>query len=401
MPVVKSGRSRSTLKSPADRAKGEKKTPGKKKTKGSGGKGKDAPKKKQIKIPGAAKIQIQDLPSFSRQLAAMLSAGMPIVASLEALEEQTGNPHFKPVIARVKGHIENGAALSEAMGSNSAVFDELYVNMVRGGESGGQLAETIDRLAGFLENSAKLRRKVKGAMMYPIIVLCIAISISIGMIMFIVPVFADMFADFGADLPGPTRFLMNLSDSLRAYGIYIFGACVVAAVTFSKWKATPNGALVMDGVALKAPVMGELVRKIASARFARTFSQLIRSGVPILGALEIVSGATGNKVAGNVISDARDTVERGDSLSSAMLTQTVFPSMLVRMLSAGEKTGKIDEMMDNIADFYEDEVETALGGLTSMIEPLLMIFMGVVVGFILVAMFMPMFKLGQVVSGGF
>ncbi len=363
------------------------------------GAAKKGPNIKGNKIPGASKIAGELLPGFSRQLSAMLSAGMPIVASLDGLEEQADNPNFKYVIQQIKKSIENGAAFSEALRQYPSVFDDLYANMVKGGETGGQLAETISRLAGFLEASAKLKRKVKSAMMYPVIVLCIAITIAIGMILFIVPVFGEMFKDFGAALPAPTQFLLNMSVWMKKWGILVVMGITGGVILFKKWKATPAGAYKFDEMVLNAPVFGELNKKVASARFARTFGQLIRSGVPILSALEIVSGATGNKVAGKIIMNARSAVEKGEPLSSVMLTQKVFPIMLVRMLQAGEKTGKVDEMMDSIADFYDDEVETMLGGLTSLLEPLLMVFLGVIIGGIVMCMFLPIFKMGSVVGG--
>jgi len=355
---------------------------------------------KRNEVAGAKKIVNELLPGFSRQLAAMLSAGMPIVATLDALQEQTDNPNFKTVISRLKASIENGAAFSEALRHFPSVFDDLYANMVHGGEMGGQLPETIGRLAGFLEASAKLRRKVKSAMMYPVIILCIATIIAIGMIVFIVPVFGEMFADFGANLPAPTQFLLDLSTGLKKYGLYVAGGIIALVMIFKRWKATPSGAYAFDELMLKAPVFGELRKRVASARFARTFGQLIRSGVPILQALKIVSGATGSVVAGKIITDASQAVENGEPLSSAMVKQTVFPILLVRMLQAGEKTGKIDEMMDNIADFYDDEVETMLSGLTSLLEPLLMVFLGVIIGGIVLCMFLPIFKMGEIVGGG-
>jgi type IV pilus assembly protein PilC len=355
--------------------------------------------KQRQRIPGAKKIVNDQLPAFSRQLASMLSAGMPIVSCLETLEEQTDNPAFKPVIRQVAKNIENGSALSESLRMFPAVFDTLYCNMVKGGETGGQLAETISRLAGFLEASARLRRKVKSAMMYPTIVMCIALGIAAAMIVFIVPVFGEMFADFGAQLPGPTQFLLNVSGWSRKYGIFLVLGIVAFVILFKKWKATPSGAYAFDSALLKFPVFGELNQKVASARFARTFGQLIRSGVPILDALEIVSGATGNNVASRVIVSAREAVEKGEPLSSGLQAQTVFPIMLVRMMQAGEKTGKVDEMMDNIAEFYDDEVETMLAGLTSLLEPLLMIFLGVIIGGIVVCMFLPIFKMGEIVGG--
>ncbi len=356
------------------------------------------PTRKQ-RIPSSRKIVTDQLPSFSRQLASMLSAGMPIVTCLETLEEQTDHPGFKPVIRQVSRNIENGSALSEALRQFPSIFDDLYCNMVRGGETGGQLAETIGRLAGFLESSAKLRRKVKSAMMYPTIVLCIALGIATAMILFIVPVFGEMFEDFGAKLPAPTQFLLDLSNSARKYGVYVVLCIVGLVIAFKKWKASPRGAYAMDSLALKLPVFGELNRKVASARFARTFGQLIRSGVPILDALNIVSGATGNNVASAVIRGAREFVEKGEPLSSGMKNQTVFPVILVRMLQAGEKTGKVDDMMDNIADFFDDEVETMLSGLTSLLEPLLMVFLGVIIGGIVMCMFLPIFKMGEIVGG--
>jgi type IV pilus assembly protein PilC len=358
------------------------------------------PKGGRQKVAGAGKIVNTLLPGFSRQLAAMLSAGMPIVGTLEALQEQTDNPNFKPVIAGIKANIENGAAFSDALRKYPTIFDDLYCNMVHGGEMGGQLPETIARLAGFLESSAKLRRKVKSAMMYPIIVLCIAIIIALGLITFVVPVFGEMFADFGADLPGPTQFLLNMSGFMKSYGIFVILGMVAVVFVFKRWAKTENGAFAVDRFFLRAPVFGELKKRVAAARFARTFGQLIRSGVPILQSLQIVSGATGSVVAGKVILKAANAVENGEPLSSSMINQDVFPIMLVRMLQAGEKTGKIDEMMENIADFYDDEVETMLSGLTSLMEPLLMVFLGVIIGGIVLSMFLPIFKMGEIVGGG-
>ncbi|MFC1496855.1 type II secretion system F family protein [Verrucomicrobiota bacterium] len=349
-------------------------------------------------VAGSRKIVNDLLPGFSRQLAAMLSAGMPIVASLEALQEQSDNPAFKRIIAQIKMNIENGSAFSESLRQFPSVFDDLYANMIKGGETGGQLPETIARLASFLESSSKLRRKVKSSMMYPVIVLCLALAIATGMIIFIVPVFGDMFKDFGANLPAPTQFLLDLSGYLKKYGLLVLAGLVGLVIVFKKWKKTESGAYKFDKFVLKTPVFGELGKKLASARFARTFGQLIRSGVPILSALEIASGSTGNKVACKVIMDARGGVEKGEPLSSSMLEQTVFPTMLVRMLQAGEKTGKIDEMMDSIADFYDDEVNTMLAGLTSLLEPLLMIFLGVIIGGIVICMFLPIFKMGEIVA---
>jgi type IV pilus assembly protein PilC len=350
------------------------------------------------RIPGGKKIVSELLPGFSRQLGAMLSAGMPIVASLETLEEQAENPNFKLVLNRVRKAIENGSALSDALRQFPAIFDDLYANMVKGGETGGQLAETVQRLASFLEASAKLKRKIKSAMMYPTIVLCVAIAIATGMILFIVPVFGQMFADFGKALPAPTQFLLDVSHQMRKYGIFVLAAIIIAVIAFKKWKATPQGAYTFDSFVLKMPVFGELTRKVAAARFARSLGQMIRSGIPILNALEIVSGATGSRVMGHAIMQLRTAVERGEPVSSAMNEMKIFPVMLVRMMQAGEKSGKVDEMLESIADFYDDEVDTMLSGLTSLLEPLLMVFLGVIIGGIVLCMFLPIFKMGEIVG---
>ena len=355
--------------------------------------------KDKKRVPGAKKVVSDLLPPFSRQLGAMLSAGMPIVASLETLETQTDNPNFKSVLNRVRKSIENGSAFSESLRQFPTIFDDLYANMVKGGETGGQLSETVIRLAAFLESSAKLRRKVKSAMMYPTIVLCVAFAIAIGMIIFIVPVFGQMFADFGKALPAPTQFLLDTSTFMKKYGIFILIVTVALVIAFKKWKATPQGEYTFDQFVLKMPVFGELSRKVASARFARTLGEMIRSGIPILTALDIGSGATGNKVTGRAVSELRTAVERGEPMSSAMTEQKVFPVMLIRMLQAGEKSGKMDEMLTSIADFYDDEVETMLSGLTSLLEPLLMVFLGVIIGGIVLCMFLPIFKMSEVVSG--
>ncbi len=349
-------------------------------------------------VPGARKIVSKELPGFSRQLSAMLGAGMSIVATLDALKDQAVNPNFKAVIGGLHDSIEGGAAFSEALRNYPSIFDNLYISMVRSGEMGGQLAETVGRVASFLEASAKLKRKVKSAMTYPTVVFCISIALAVAMILFIVPVFADMFEDFDATLPGPTQFLIALSDGARAYSIYVFPALLVAFFLFRYWAKQPSGALTMDRVKLRMPVFGPLLQKVAMARFARTFAQLLRSGVPILSALDIVASATGNLVVMGIVNQAQKQVESGELLSVALKGKPVFPGMMVRMMAAGEKTGRIDEMMDSIADFYDDEVETALAGLTSMIEPFLMVFLGVIVGGILIGMFLPIFQLGEVVT---
>lgn len=360
----------------------------------------DAKRAQQMgaRVPGAKKIRTAELPAFSRQLSAMLLAGMPLIQSLDALEDQTSDKNFKMVLVGLKNYLSSGASFSEALSHYPTIFESLYVNMMRAGEQGGQLGETCARLAGFLEDAARLTRKVKSAMSYPVIVLCIALGIAVAMILFIVPVFASMFADFRAELPGPTQFMVNLSNWMRKYFLILVGVVIVGVIVFKKWSKTPTGGYQLAMFALKFPVIGELNRKVATSRFARTFAQLLKSGVPILRAMEIVSGACGNKVFEKVVLDARMIVEQGEPLSNALVKSPIFPKLLIHMMSAGEKTGKIDEMMQSIADFYDEEVEAMLDGLTSLIEPLLMVFLGVIIGGIVISMFLPIFKMGEVVG---
>jgi len=354
-------------------------------------------KLRKKRIPGAKAIVSKDLPGFSRQLAAMLSAGMPIVASLSALQEQISNPNFKTVVAQVKQSIENGSAFSDALKQFPMIFDDLYVNMIRGGEQGGQLSETISRIADFLENAAKLRRKVKSAMSYPVAVMNIATALAVVMLVFIVPVFAEMFDSFGGKLPTPTAMLIKASDFIKNNALYVVPTVGVIVFLLKKWAKTPGGQFTLAKLYLKMPVVGELVQKVAMARFARTFGQLIHSGVPILTALDITSGATGNKVVEKAVKEGQEVVERGEPLSSALATKKCFSPILVHMMAAGEKTGKVDEMMDNIAKFYDDEVDAMLASLTSLIEPLLMVFLGVTIGGIVICMFLPIFKMSELV----
>lgn len=357
-----------------------------------------AKKSRTRSVKGARKIRMKDLPVFTRQFAAMLSSGMPVVHCLNTLEEQTQSKSFRDCIVGIRNQIEAGSMLSEALSVYPDVFDELYVSMFRAGETGGMLAETAGRIAMYLEASGKLRRKVKSALMYPMVVMCVAIILAVSMIIWIVPVFASIYSDFNAKLPAPTQFLVDVSDAIRHNAIVVLAVVIAIGYAFGKWKKSPSGAFTWDGMILRFPVVGDLTRKVALARFASTFAQLTRSGVPILKALEIVAFATGNKVLGKILLDARGTVERGEPLSTHLDKSREYPRMLVNMLSAGEKTGKVDDMLQKISEFYNDEVEAMLSGLTSLIEPLLMVFLGVVIGGIVVCMFLPIFKMHEIVN---
>jgi len=354
-------------------------------------------KKPARKVRGAGAIRKKELPMYTRQLSAMLSSGMPLVQSILALEDQSTRKAFCEVLDSVRQKVEGGAMYSEALADFPQVFDELYVNMMRAGETGGMLAETCDRVAGFLEAANRLMSKVKSAMMYPTVVMIVALIISSLLIIFIVPVFADMFGSFGQGLPGPTQALLNVSNFITGYWYIVLAAAVTLIYGFRRYAKTEKGAYVIDSVKLKFPLLGELTQKVAIARFSSTFAQLLQSGVPIIQAMSIVGVATGNKVIGNAILNARANVEEGNTLSSTLEGNPAFPKMLVHMLSAGEQTGKIEEMLGKLAEFYQEEVDTMLEGLTSLLEPLLMVFIGVIIGGIVICMFLPIFRMSELV----
>ncbi len=348
-------------------------------------------------VRGARKIRLKELSVFTRQVSAMLSAGMPLVQTLVAMEQQTDDKNFKLVITGIRARVEGGAMYSESLAFYPTVFDELYVSMMRAGEVGGILPETCARVAMFLESSNKLRAKVKSAMMYPSVVIVVALGLATALIMFVVPVFATMFSDFGADLPGLTQALLDFSNLLTTYWWAAVALIVSAVYGFKRYYKTDKGHYKIDELKLRFPILGQLATKVAVSRFASTFAQLLHSGVQIMESLEIVGLATGNRVIGDSLINARKVIEEGQPLSSALEPNRYYPRMLVHMLSAGEKTGQVEGMMDKVSEFYESEVETMVNGLTSMIEPLLMVFIGGIIGTIVVAMFLPIFKMSEVV----
>jgi type IV pilus assembly protein PilC len=331
----------------------------------------------------------------------MIEAGISLVQALTALYEQCDPKRqrgLRNVISDVTARVQGGDTFHESIAKHPRVFDRLFVSMVKAGEHGGLLAEILDRLAGFLEASARLRKKVKSAMTYPVIVICIAFLITTFLIVKVVPIFGEIFKDFGAKLPAPTQFLINVSDFVRNewyFLIAIVAGTIFGVRTFTRSK---RGKQLWDRWKLKLPVFGPLVHKICKSRFSRTFAQLIRSGVPILEVIDIVGGASGNCVVETSIKGVGEDVERGDNLSSALSKKPIFPPMMVRMVAAGEATGKIDTMLEKMADFWDEEIEAMLDALTSLIEPLLIVFLGVIVGGIVIAMFLPIFKLNEVVS---
>lgn len=344
------------------------------------------------------KVALQDLVIFTRQLATMIDAGLAMVQCLQALAEQTQNKVMRDVIKDVCTRVESGDSFSEALGKHPKVFNRLFVSMVSAGEKGGLLAEILARLATYLESTARLRKKVKSAMMYPTIVTVVAVGITTFLLVKVIPVFGEIYDGFGATLPAPTQFLINLSHIVRDWFLLIFlglGGLVYAWLHFIKTK---SGREFWDARRIKLPIFGPIAHKICLARFSRTLSSLIRSGVPILEVLQIVSQTVGNVVMEKAIKQASADIERGEGISAALGKHPVFPNMLIRMCTAGEQTGKIDAMLERISDFLDDEIETTLSGLTSLIEPILIVFLGVVVGGMVICMFLPIFKLSEVVS---
>ncbi len=348
------------------------------------------------------KVSDTDIVLFTRQLATMVDAGLPLVSALTGLYEQSDprkQAGLRRVVGEVSALVQQGDAFNEAISKHPRVFSRLYVAMVKAGESGGLLSEILDRLACFLEASARLKKKVKSAMTYPVIVITIAFGITTFLIVKIVPVFGGIFADFGANLPAPTQFLLDLSAFVTGYWYIIVGGAVGAFFGIRTFVRTDSGARLWDKWKLKLPIFGPLVHKIAMTRFARTFAQLTRAGVPILEVMEIVGETAGNHMVEDAIKGVSSDVEKGDHLTASLARQPIFPPMMVRMVGAGEQTGKIDTMLEKMADFWDEEIEAILDALTSLIEPLLIVFLGVVVGGIVIAMFLPIFKLNDVVSG--
>ncbi|MGA0370121.1 MAG: type II secretion system F family protein [Kiritimatiellia bacterium] len=350
-----------------------------------------------FKIPGSKKIQNKDLPVFTRLLGAMLDAGMPLIQVLETLETESKNKEFKPVIIGLREYIEAGESLSQAMRHYPTVFENLYLSMIEAGETSGMMSDIAMRLAGYLEEAVLLKRKVKSALMYPVMVTIIAIVLTTCMIMFIVPAFASIYADFDSALPLPTQILVNLSDFLRGYFLLVFGALVGFGIFIAQYKKTPAGRYQLDNMKLKMPIFGVLIEKVALARFSSTFAELIRAGVPIIKTLDIVGSAADNAVLTKAVHEAQPKIESGQSISLSIADSGKFPSLLIQMMTAGEKSGKMDDMLARIAEIYKEEVDATVDGLTSLIEPLLISFLGITVGGIVVAMFMPIFKLSEIV----
>jgi type IV pilus assembly protein PilC len=336
---------------------------------------------------------------MARQLATMISSGLSLLRALYVLEEQTEAPKLRNAIVAVRQDVEAGLALSQAMAKHPKVFNDLFVAMVRAGETGGNLEEVLERVAIQLEKDDNLRRTVRSAMVYPILIGVFAFAVLIGMVLFIIPIFADMFKDLGGELPTITQIMINFSDAMRSYWYLMILVPVVLVVAFRKWKATERGGYIWDSIKLHFPMrVGDIVRKIAVARFARTLGTLTASGVPILQALDITARTAGNRVISDPMAEVAERVREGQPLATPLARTGVFPVMVTQMLSVGEETGAVDSMLHKLADFYDDEVATMLKSLTSIIEPIMMIGVGAIVGVVVIAMYMPMFKIFELVQ---
>ncbi|MGB9734916.1 MAG: type II secretion system F family protein [bacterium] len=343
------------------------------------------------------KVKGKDLAVFTRQFATMIDAGLPLVQCLEILGSQQQNKTFQKTIKDIKASIEGGSTFAAALKKHPDIFDALYTNLVAAGEVGGMLDTILARLATYIEKSEKLKGRVKGAMIYPIVVLSVAVGAVAVLLLFVIPVFAKMFADVGAALPAPTQFVLDLSNFLKHYIIYMIIGIAAIYFAIRSYYKTANGKLVIDGLLLKLPVFGELIRKNAVARFTRTLSTMISSGVPVMEGLEIVARTSGNQIIENAIMKARESIAAGKTIAEPLAQTKVFPSMVVQMISVGEATGNMDAMLSKIADFYDEEVDAAVAAMTSLIEPLLIVFLGGVIGGLVVAMYLPIFKIASTI----
>ena len=346
------------------------------------------------------KVSLADLVVFTRQHATMIDAGIGVVQSLQALAEQTPNKVMRDTIRDLCTRVESGESFSEALARHPKAFNRLYVAMVSAGEKGGLLAEILSRLATYLENTERLRKKVKTALMYPTVVSVVAIVITIFLLVRVIPTFKEVYDGFGAKLPLPTELMIGLSNLVKHYLLVMIILAGAGVWTWLWWIKTKAGREFWDKQRIKLPVFGSIAHKICLARFTRTLSSLVRSGVPILEVLQIVSQTVGNTVMEKAIKAAANDIERGEGISAALAKHPVFPTMVVRMLSAGEQTGNIDTMLERVANFLDEEIDTTLSGLMSLIEPLLIVFLGVIIGGMVICMFLPIFNLANIVNGG-
>ena len=344
------------------------------------------------------KVKPDEIVIFSRQLATMVEAGIPIMQGIDALQEQVSHPFFKKVLVNVRDDIQHGTSLSAAFAKHPAIFDSLFVNMIKVGETGGVLSKILDRISSYMEKTLRLKRKIQSALIYPIVVVCMAIIITTILLVKVVPTFAGIYASFNRKLPAMTQLLITISTILRKDLPWLIAGGVIIGVAVKQWYKTPSGALMIDRALLRLPIFGDLFRKVAISRFSRTLATLIQSGVPILESLDIVSKTIGNRELELVVDEIKLSVRAGESLAAPLTKSGVFPAMVTRMISIGEKSGQMEKMLLKISEFYDDQVDAAVDGLTSIIEPLIIGFLGIVVGFIVIALFLPIITITQIIS---
>lgn len=354
---------------------------------------------KSLKFPKSRRVKEKELVVFTRQFATMIDAGLPLVQCLEILASQQQNAAFKDILTKVKGDVEAGSTFADALRNHPRVFNDLFCNLVAAGEAGGILDTILNRLAAYIEKTMNLKKKVKGAMVYPSVVLSIALVVVAGLLLFVIPVFQKMFADMGGTLPAFTQFVIYLSELMRRYFLFIAGGMVILVVAFVRWYRTEKGRMIVDDLLLKIPVMGPLIKKVAIAKFTRTLGTMLSSGVPIMEGLDIVARTSGNKTIERAILRTKASIGEGKTIAEPLGASKIFPAMVVQMISVGESTGALDSMLSKIADFYDDEVDAAVAALTSLIEPALMVFLGITVGGLVIAMYLPIFQMASVIGG--
>ena len=351
-----------------------------------------------FKLPGIGGISQKDLVIFTRQFATMIDAGLPLVQCLDILSSQLDNLAFREVLLKVKNKVESGSTLADSLGDHPKVFDTLYTQLVAAGEIGGILDTILNRLAQYIEKAEKLKGKVKAAMVYPSVVLIVAIGVTVVLLLFVTPVFEKMFKDFGGAMPTPTQMVIDISKWLQAYILYLVAMVVGGIFAFRAYLNWPKGRQQWDAFVIRTPIFGPLIRKVAVARFTRTLGTMISSGVPILDALEVVARTAGNSVVEKAIRYTREKISEGKTIVQPLAETKVFPPMVVQMIGVGEATGAMDQMLTKIADFYDDEVDAAVQGLTSLIEPVMMVFLGGIVGGFLIAMYLPIFSIAGAIK---
>jgi len=360
----------------------------------------DSVKKKSASAflgPKVQKITERDIVLFTRQFSTMVDAGLPLVQCLDILGKSGDNSTLGKVILDVKTNIEVGNNLSDSMRKHPKVFDSLYCNLVEAGEAGGILDTILSRLAAYIEKALALKKKVKAAMVYPASIITVAVVVVAFLMIFVIPTFATMFSGAGKELPGPTAIVMKVSDIFRYGWYYMLGGLVGFVFIFKKVYATERGAIEIDRLALKLPVFGILIQKVSVAKFSRTLGTLISSGVPLIEAMDICARTAGNKIIEGAILSTIISVKEGETIAAPLAREQVFPPMVIQMIDVGESAGALDTMLSKIADFYDEEVDTAVEGLTALLEPMLMVFLGLIVGFIVVAMYLPIFKMGETI----